>query len=50
MDAISRNEQQIGGDKSEVYDVKSVEMVIERGNKFFSMMPALDNGYCHSNA
>jgi len=44
MDAISRGEKQIGGDRSEVFDVRSVEEVIHRGNQFFSMMPCLSNG------
>ena len=44
MDVLSRGEKQIGGDRSEVYDVKSVEEVIHRGNQFFSMMPCLSNG------
>ncbi len=44
MDVLSRGEKQIGGDRSEVFDVKSVEEVIHRGNQFFSMMPCLSNG------
>ena len=43
MDVVCRGEVQVGHDRSEVYDVHSVEEVIHRADQFFSMMPCLSN-------
>ncbi len=43
MDVIGRGESQVGHERSEVFDVYSVEEVIHRGDQFFSMMPCLLN-------
>ena len=44
MDVVSRGEKQVGHDRSEVFDVVSMDEVIHRGNQFFSMMPCPSNG------
>ena len=44
MDVVSRGEKQVGHDRSEVFDVVSMDEVIHRGNQFCSMMPCPSNG------